>query len=60
MSFFSRLFKKRSAPAKQAQQEKHADQNVPARSSAETLTEIRQQARTGDPTLNGRHHSGSF
>lgn len=59
MSFFSRLFKKRSMPAKQSQG-KPIDRSVPAQSGADALSELRHQARTGDPKLSGKHRSGSF
>ena len=56
MSFFSKLFKKRGA----VQKGKPADRSVPASGSGDKLTELRHQARTGDPKLSGRHRSGSF
>lgn len=56
MSFFTRLFKKRSAP----QKDKPSDRAVPAEEPADKLTELRHQARTGDPKLSGKHRSGSF
>ena len=59
MSFFSRLFKKRSMPAKQSQ-DQPVDRSVPAKNGTDTLTELRHQARTGDPKLSGKHRSGSF
>lgn len=59
MSFFSRLFKKRSKPAKQPQT-KPVDRSVPAQTGTDVLTELRHQARTGDPKLSGKHRSGSF
>lgn len=59
MSFFSRLFKKRRMPAKQSQ-DKPLDRSVPAQNGTDVLTELRHQARTGDPKLSGKHRSGSF
>lgn len=59
MSFFFKLFRKNAAPVKTGQ-EKPADRGVPAQNSADSLTELRHQARTGDPKLSGRHRSGSF
>ncbi len=59
MSFLSRLFKKRSMPAKQSQ-DQPVDRSVPVQSSTDPLTELRHQARTGDPKLSGKHRSGSF
>ena len=59
MSFFSRLFKKRSMPAKQSQ-DKPVDRSAPVQNGTDPLTELRHQARTGDPKLSGKHRSGSF
>ena len=59
MSFFARLFKKHTQ-AKPAPQQKPADRSVPTRTNPDTLTELRHQARTGDPTLSGKHRSGNF
>ena len=56
MSFFSKLFKKRSAPRK----DKPVGRAVPANGGGDKLTELRHQARTGDPKLNGKHRSGTF
>lgn len=56
MSFFARLFKKCSAP----QKDKPAGRAVPVQDSGDKLTELRHQARTGDPKLSGKHRSGSF
>ena len=59
MSFFARLFRKRT-PVKPVPQQKPADRSVPTRTNTDTLTELRHQARTGDPTLSGKHRSGNF
>lgn len=59
MSFFSRLFKKRRAAVKNTPSSKPADRGVP-QGGTDPLTELRHQARTGDPTLSGKHRSGSF
>jgi len=59
MSFFSRLFRKHAAPVKTVP-DKPADRSVPAQSGADALSELRHQARTGDPKLSGKHRSGSF
>ena len=60
MSFLSRLFKRLGAAVKPAKPEQSADNNVPTRSGNDTLTEIRHQARTGNPAVSGKHRSGSF
>ena len=59
MSFFSRLFRKHAAPVKTVQ-DKPADRSVHAKNGTDALTELRYQARTGDPKLSGKHRSGSF
>ena len=63
MSFFARLFHaKKKAPelvdsAPAAKQEAPAE---PVRSAPGGLDELRYRARTGDPKLTDRHHSGNF
>ena len=69
MSFFSRLFHKpkknpppplvdrKPAPPKQ---EPPVSRSGPAASAGDPLSEMRFRARTGDPKLTDRHHSGSF
>ena len=59
MSFFSRLFRKHAAPVK-TPQDKPADRKENEKNGTDTLTELRHQARTGDPKLSGKHRSGSF
>ena len=69
MSFITRLFhkpKKNPAPPlvdrKPAppRPEPQVSRSSPAAPAGDPLSEMRFRARTGDPKLTARHHSGSF
>ena len=67
MSFFGRLFRRQKkaepSPLVDRAPKTEADpvsRSAPARSTGDVLSELRHKARTGDPTLNAQHHSGSF
>ena len=65
MSFFTDLFKKlkkQKAPelVNRAPAAKSDAPAEPTRSAPSDLDELRFRARTGDPKLTDRHHSGNF
>jgi len=64
VSFFGRVFRRRGkvnplSPSSD-QLTGGADRALPPQGKEDALSELRHRARTGDPTLTGRHHSGSF
>ena len=56
----SKWFRKNTSLEKPAVPQGVADRTVPVNKSANTFTEMRHQAGTGDPKLKGKHHTGSF
>ncbi len=67
MSFFGRFFRrqKKSAPSTLVDRAPKSEsdsavRSTPTRSTGDVLSELRHQARTGDPKLTAQHLSGSF